>query len=156
MTPSAAKNYHEIQLIENSEGENIILQTLANAQLNPTLRQVIHLFENWRKEKYGERNQESVVECLKKKKSFLKETGNDIIIDEETMTVVVVTPIMKRVFAIEEANEMIFIDSSGSCDQTNTCVTFVFCGSKIGALPIGCILHTSLTEECYSKCFAFF
>lgn len=153
MTAAAAKNYHEIQLIDSSDDENEILRTLANAKINPTSRQVIHLFTNWRKEKYGDRDQDSVMECLKKKIHVVKEAGHDLSIDEESSTVIIVTPIMRRVFALDEAQEMIFVDSSGSCDQTNTCVTFVFCGSKIGALPLGCILHTALTEESYLTAF---
>lgn len=153
MTPAAAKNYHEIQLIDSSDDENEILKTLANAKINPTLRQIIHLFANWRKEKYGDRDQASVMEILKKKIEVVKEAGHELSINEESNTVVVVTPIMRRVFALEEAQEMIFVDSSGSCDQTNTCVTFVFCGSKVGALPLGCILHTALTEESYITAF---
>jgi hypothetical protein len=44
MTPAVAKKYHEKKLIEGTEEENV----LANTQLNPTLRQVIYLFDNWR------------------------------------------------------------------------------------------------------------
>lgn len=51
------------------------------------------------------------------------------------------------------ADEMVFIDSSGSCDQNNTCVTFIFAATKVGALPVSIILHTSQSENQYTLAF---
>lgn len=51
------------------------------------------------------------------------------------------------------SSEIVFVDSSGSCDQTNTCVTFMFTASKIGAIPLACILHTAQTEANYTLAF---
>lgn len=58
---------------------------------------------------------------------------------------------MQRVFVAELADEMIFIDSSGSCDQTNTCVTFIFVA--INVLPLTVILHTSQSQNNYTIAF---
>lgn len=54
---------------------------------------------------------------------------------------------MQRVFTKGLADEIVFIDTSGSCDQSNTCVTFIFAASHIGALPVAIILHANQTEE---------
>lgn len=51
------------------------------------------------------------------------------------------------------ADEMVFMDTSGSCDQTNACVTFIFAATKIGPLPIVVILHTSQSQEIYTHSF---
>ena len=48
---------------------------------------------------------------------------------------------------------MVFIDLSGSCDQTSTCVTFMFTANKIGAMPLACVLHTEQTEANYTLAF---
>lgn len=152
MTP-AAKNYHEIIITESAEDDNSALANLANAQVNPTIRQIINLFTVWRREHFGDRSTDKLLENLKKRKENLDAMGNKITIDDKTMTVAIVAPILKGVFALNNADEIVFVDSSSSCDQTNTCVPFVFCGSKIGGLPIGCILHASLMEDNYKIAF---
>lgn len=50
MTPSAAKSYHEVQLTATIEDydEMEFIKHLANAQINPTERQVHYMYENWR------------------------------------------------------------------------------------------------------------
>lgn len=47
MTPSTAREFHEIKL-ENETDENEIPVVLANAQINPTGRQIKHLYCKWR------------------------------------------------------------------------------------------------------------
>jgi hypothetical protein len=49
MTPATAKTIHELKLIEQ-HGDDItdIASTLANAHINPTQRQVYHLYDKWR------------------------------------------------------------------------------------------------------------
>jgi len=50
MTPSAAKSYHEVQLTASNEeyDEMEFIKLLANAQVNPTERQMQYMYENWR------------------------------------------------------------------------------------------------------------
>lgn len=49
MTPSVAKNFYEVKLITNNNEEDLdIIKLLADAQINPTERQVIQIFDNWR------------------------------------------------------------------------------------------------------------
>lgn len=77
----------------------------------------------------------------------------EIYLKEEPTVCVVITPIMQRVFMAGLADEMVFMDTSGSCDQTNACVTFIFAATKIGALPAVVILHTSQSQENYTHSF---
>ncbi|XP_031327708.1 uncharacterized protein LOC116158967 [Photinus pyralis] len=152
MTPAVAKNFHEISL-ENGNEESEIAKILANAQVNPTERQIKHLYSKWRRANFGGREAFDMLAVLKKKRECYEEKNIKVIIQENPLIVVVLTPIMMRAHSQEFAHEMVFVDSSGSCDQTSTCVTFLFCATKIGAIPLACILHTEQTEKNYTEAF---
>ncbi|KAH9631844.1 hypothetical protein HF086_000668 [Spodoptera exigua] len=151
MTAAAAKMYHELNIISTYESD--AYKILANAQHNPLDRQVVYLYEQWRKQNYGNRNEQTVLQILKRKQDELGKLGIDLIILENPTICVIITPIMQRVFTKGLADEIVFIDTSGSCDQSNTCVTFIFAASNIGALPVAIILHANQTEEQYSLAF---
>lgn len=152
MTPASAKTYHEMHLTESSPIAHIAA-TLANSQINPTNRQIYHLYESWRRSQYGDRDEISVIEVLKQKKQELLHLGVQIYITEKPMIVVIITPIMKRAFLEGYAEEIIFIDSSGSCDEASTCVTFMFVVTKAGAVPLATVLHNAQTESNYTMGF---
>ncbi|KAF0683893.1 Uncharacterized protein FWK35_00034858, partial [Aphis craccivora] len=61
---------------------------------------------------------------------------------------------MKRANQEKSSGEIIFIDSSGSCDQSGSCVTFLFGSTKSGGIPLGCIIHQLQTQENYTLGFA--
>ncbi|KAJ2952467.1 hypothetical protein O0L34_g6778 [Tuta absoluta] len=151
MTAAVAKLYNEMAIIEECEANAYI--SLSNAQKNPCDRQVTHMYEQWRRRTYGTRDIDDVIEVLKRKKTELSKMNIHVFIKEEPTVCVIVTPVMQRVFMAGLGDEMVFIDTSGSCDQTNTCVTFIFAATKIGALPIVVILHTSQSEKNYTHCF---
>lgn len=151
MTPAAAKTYHELNIVENNDIDAYTI--LANAQLNPTDRQVLHLYEQWRIKNYGDRDEKNIVELMKTKQNEMLELGIHLHIMENPTICIIITPIMQRVIMKGLADEMVFIDSSGSCDQNNTCVTFIFTASKVGALPVSVILHTSQSENQYTLAF---
>jgi len=48
MTPSAAKAYHEIKITANIDDDMQVIKLLADAQTNPTDRQVYQMFDYWR------------------------------------------------------------------------------------------------------------
>lgn len=60
---------------------------------------------------------------------------------------------MRRAHRLKYCEEICFIDSTGSCDQGNSSVTFLFTSSKVGALPLACVVHTSQTEDEYTEIF---
>lgn len=76
-----------------------------------------------------------------------------IISMENPLVFIILTPIMLRTHKHDFSHEIVFVDSSGSCDQTSSCVTFLFTASKIGALPLACILHPEQTEANYTLVF---
>jgi hypothetical protein len=91
---------------------------------------------------------------LKKKKEEAAEQGVEICIKEDPLSVVIITPIMRRAHQQQFAEEIVFIDSSGSCDQTCSVLTFIFGATKVGGVPLACVLHTAQTEEDYRSAFS--
>lgn len=85
---------------------------------------------------------------LKWKKIQLSKINVVIYSKEEPTVCVVITPTSK----VFMAGEMVFMDTNGSCDQTNTCVTFIFAATKIGALPIVVILDKRKLYTLFSIC----
>ncbi|KAJ8938235.1 hypothetical protein NQ314_011564 [Rhamnusium bicolor] len=80
--------------------------------------------------------------------------GVEVIIKEHPLIIVILTPIIKRAHEQSFSKDIVFVDSSGSCDQMNTCVTFMYAASKIGAIPLACMLHTAQTESNYTLAFS--
>jgi len=65
-----------------------------------------------------------------------------------------VTPLMARVQKSKEASEVIFIDSTASCDATECTVTSILAASPAGAIPLAIGLHNSQTTEGYTLIFS--
>lgn len=63
MTVAVAKRYHEMVLSSAYEGEELV-RNLAKAQINPTVRQIQHIYENWRKNTYGGGTENYIVSNL--------------------------------------------------------------------------------------------
>lgn len=126
---------------------------LANAQINPSIAHVAYIYNNWRRQHYGDRDEDHVFDVLNRKKTELAEKGFTLNVKQDPMIIVLISPLMKRVFRDHLADEMVFIDSSGSCDQSNTCVTFIFVATKIGAIPLCVVFHKSESELNYMLAF---
>jgi len=90
---------------------------------------------------------------LKNKKIEYEAIGIQMLIDDEKQNVAIITPIMRRFHGMDFSKDIIFVDSSGSCDQTNTVVTFFFGSSKIGGIPMGVVLHTGQSQDNYTSAF---
>jgi len=68
--------------------------------------------------------------------------------------VLVVTDVMTRAQTLYTADEIVFIDSSSSCDVTQSTVTMVLVASKAGAIPLAVLLHEGQSAESYQAAFA--
>jgi hypothetical protein len=68
--------------------------------------------------------------------------------------VLVVTDVMKRAQAMSCSKEIIFIDSSSSCDSTAATVTVLLTATSAGAVPIGILIHESQSKEGYTEAFS--
>lgn len=107
----------------------------------------------FRQNKYGDRNIKSIFGILQEKKSTYEKRGVSVYINEDPFVMLILTPIMKRAHEQEFSKEICFVDSSGSCDQMSTVITFIIGVSKVGGIPLACLLHTSQTEDNYRLIF---
>jgi hypothetical protein len=81
--------------------------------------------------------------------------GNRVAIKKlpDTWAVLVATPIMIRAQALSSASEIIFIDSTSTCDATHSYVTILLTATKVGAIPLSVIIHESTTAYSYKEAF---
>lgn len=152
MSPAAAIALHEMALIEKYGKESSLY--LANSQINPNERHVYYLYEKWRKLNFGDRSGLNIDEVLERKLSELESTGFLIEYRKNPKIIILISPIMQRIYNSDFIEDMFFIDTTSSCDQSNTSITFVFASSKIGALPVACAFHTSQDEANYTLVFS--
>lgn len=73
--------------------------------------------------------------------------------DSSSWAVLVVTAIMSRTQALSTAKEMVFLDSTASCDETQSTVTVVLTATPVGAMPLAVLLHSSQSTESYKAAF---
>lgn len=90
---------------------------------------------------------------LRERASELEEKGYKLSVQSEPFCCVILTPIMLRAHQLPFSADIVFVDSSGSCDQGGSIVTFLFGASKIGGVPLGCIIHYEQNEQVYEYCF---
>lgn len=152
MSPASAQTFHEMKLLEQHGKESAAY--LANAQLNSSENHIYYLYKTWRKNKYGDKAGINIDEILQQKLSELREKDFIAVSKRIPKVVVLISPIMKRVFMSNFTNDMLFIDSTSSCDQSDTVITFVFTSSKVGALPVACAFHTSQDTANYTLVFS--
>lgn len=79
--------------------------------------------------------------------------GVKIFVEENPGIILVLTPVMIRAHEQKFSSEICFVDTTGSCDQMSTCVTFILTAHKIGGIPLACILHSGLSEDIYYQSF---
>lgn len=73
--------------------------------------------------------------------------------DGASWAVLVATPIMRRAQQLHAAREIIFVDSTSSCDTTHATVTVLLAATSAGAVPIAVVLHNSQTAQAYAAAF---
>ncbi|XP_077556983.1 uncharacterized protein LOC144170840 [Haemaphysalis longicornis] len=118
-------------------------------------RTVYHLHEAWQRENHG-----PILDPLTKlqeKRPGYAAKGVDVRIQVDKATgcwaALVVTPIMSRTQCLESASEIIFVDSTASCDTTRCTVTVVLAATSAGAVPVATLVHNSQTTEGYMTAF---
>lgn len=60
---------------------------------------------------------------------------------------------MRRAQALEAARDIVFIDSTSSCDTTKCTVTVVLVATMAGAVPLAVLLHNEQSTDGYSAAF---
>jgi len=81
------------------------------------------------------------------------EAGGRLDIEENPLCIAIVTPLMLRAHNMPFSKNIVFVDSSGSCDQGGSCVTFFFGVSKVGGIPLGVVIHKYSISESYIQAF---
>ncbi|XP_075738138.1 uncharacterized protein LOC119177959 isoform X2 [Rhipicephalus microplus] len=54
-----------------------------------------------------------------------------------------------RAQRLESAQDVIFVDSTSSCDTEGNTATVLLTATKAGAVPVAVVLHSSQTRDCY-------
>lgn len=87
----------------------------------------------------------------------MQNTFPDYIIEvqENPFCICIVTPIMRRAHGLPLSRDIVFVDSSGSCDQGGSCVTFFFGVTKVGGIPLAVLIHKFTTKDDYASAFKF-
>ncbi|XP_029348367.1 uncharacterized protein LOC115034941 [Acyrthosiphon pisum] len=127
--------FHEGKL--ELEGDEYVI---ADASLNPKYRTVQHWHNVWREFNLGPRIGEGVIEKLQSKKASYEEKGVKILINEEPFAVVICTPLMQRAHKLPYSKDIVFSDSTASCDAHNHSITFMLTPCAVGAVPLAVII----------------
>ncbi|KAH9376669.1 hypothetical protein HPB48_005880 [Haemaphysalis longicornis] len=152
MSPAEAISLHEGNLAVEDDTASVAL--LANGAVNPIKRTVYHLHEAWQRENHG-----PILDPLTKLQEKLpvyaaKGVDVRIQVDKETgCWAALMTPIMSRTQCLESASEIIFVDSTSSCDTTRCTVTVVLAATSAGAVPVATLVHSSQKTEGYMTAF---
>lgn len=99
------------------------------------------------KKVYGELSGEKMLDGLRSLVEQYSETSGGqaaLQVDDHSVVVAVVTPLMRRVSQLwPRAGEMLFIDSSGNMDRSDSRLFLLLTHSPVGALPVGAIVTSS-------------
>ncbi|GBN87051.1 hypothetical protein AVEN_77738-1 [Araneus ventricosus] len=90
---------------------------------------------------------------LKENLNAYEEKGIQLTFNEDPFVVVIVTPIMQRAHDLKFSSEIVFVDSTLSCDPENHSITFRLCPCAAGAVPLAVIITKGQTQEAYQKGF---
>ena len=83
----------------------------------------------------------------------LEDVRTAVYADGGETVIAAVTPLMERVHSLDEAGEVVFVDTSRgvALDRCGLRVLVLMCWSPAGSLPLGVIISTSETEELVAK-----
>ncbi|KAL3175787.1 hypothetical protein MRX96_000973 [Rhipicephalus microplus] len=139
MTSSEAIRHHQEQLSARSDG----IAALANGLINPNARSVYRWHQSWRENKYGPPG--NPIPKREANKDLYQARGIAVhtSVEDDFWAVLVITPIMRRAQQLESARDIIFVDSTASCDETKSNVTVLLTAIKAGAVPTGVLVHSS-------------
>ncbi|GBN19422.1 hypothetical protein AVEN_270188-1 [Araneus ventricosus] len=150
MGPAESAKYHKGVLEMNADFQP---SDLANSRINPTQRTIEYWHEKWRLLNLGPRNGHGMIEKLKEKMTTYRNCNVQVEFEENPFAVAIVTPIMKRSHCLPTSKEIIFVDSTSSCDAESHSVTFMLTPCAAGAVPVGIFITKGHTEGSYKQGF---
>ena len=129
---------------------------LADRNINPKISDVYNLFNKWRKTNLGERTGKQLFTDLEKRihtyNDLHKDNGGKAVVhrfckdndkngDDQPLILAICTPLMARVHKhIQQAKELVFIDSSSSFEDFNNPMFVISTSSAAGGLPLGIVV----------------
>ncbi|XP_063228423.1 condensin-2 complex subunit D3-L-like isoform X1 [Bacillus rossius redtenbacheri] len=123
MSPNTAIMHHENILM--AEG----VEQLMNSQRNPPQDWVYREHDKWQKENYGNlQDGDTFSRALAAKEQQFTEEGCTLIIQHQPLCISIVTPMMKSTLEQLNDSQSLYLDSTASCDQTNTYLTVALVG----------------------------
>ena len=144
-TPSQALYYHETKLRINDG-----LNALANRAINPRLVTISNLSKKWHLSLSGCTGS-SRIELIEKLASNFNLKIPIHNFSLESFACCIVTPLMERIHkSINQASEIVFVDSTSDLNQNYTWTVFL-CPSSVGALPLGIVISSGKSERCYAE-----
>ena len=110
------------------------------------------LYYNIFKRSYGELSGDAMLSSLQASlDAYNKKEGAEcgkMSADSKNVIIVLCTPLMRRVHSmVPESAEIVFVDSSGNCDRTNSRVFLILTHSAIGGLPLGVMMTSSESQS---------
>ncbi|KAM7294546.1 hypothetical protein ISCGN_024052 [Ixodes scapularis] len=152
MTVCEARRLHESKLCLEDGGPVL----LANGALNPTTRTAQHWHSVWSTTCFGGGAIDPLSK-LEEKAPLYAAQGTGVTVSRSDSStcwaVLVVTPIMQRAQALDVAKDIVFIDSTSSCDTTRCTVTVVLVATMAGAVPVAVLVHNEQSTEGYLTAF---
>ncbi|KAL4090878.1 hypothetical protein QTP88_025640 [Uroleucon formosanum] len=110
--------------------ENFSLEVLANESINPTYRTVQNCHNEWRLENLSPRS-------------------GPVKFNEDPFALVIITPLMQRAQSLKSSSDIVFVDSTSTCNADNYSITFMLTPYAAGKVPLAIII----TKECGINCF---
>lgn len=59
---------------------------------------------------------------------------------QNPLAVVILTPMMQRAHLLKTSRDIVFVDSTSTCDPENHTITFILAPCAAGAVPLGIII----------------
>jgi len=127
-------------------------QQIANRSILPSLNTAYYEYGKYTTKRYGDLGGESMFEAIEKLQ--IKYPGTTILLQRPTadmpFCLFVQTPLMLRVLqTVEQASEIVFMDSTTNLDQLNTSLTTFHTWTPAGAVPIGLAMTATQTIRDY-------
>lgn len=81
------------------------------------------------------------------------EKGIKLFIAEDPFSIVICTPLMQRAHNLPYSKDMVFVDSTASCNPRNHSITFMLIPCSIGTVPLAVIITQGQSFNDYSAGF---
>ncbi|GBL72661.1 hypothetical protein AVEN_127911-1 [Araneus ventricosus] len=90
-----------------------------------------------------------MIQKLKEKIPTYPEEGITVQMNEDPFAVLILTPLMIYAHGIQECENIVFVDSTSSCDSESHCITLMLKPCAAGSTPIAILITKGETENLY-------